>query len=169
MFGLSEISDFWGSEFRGSTVSQNKTCQCAWPLQKSIFRKFHDSEADFYIHTKTNIIFWIKKESKRVWGRSGEALKMRNIQQRIPLRRKCDSMELIPSKVGKIVLINGKITVSMYVDVMSQNLKKVIRNLYVGRWYIFRPSNDLKHTSKISTKTISQKTRLRYWNGHHKD
>ncbi|GBM14862.1 hypothetical protein AVEN_28590-1 [Araneus ventricosus] len=36
---------------------------------------------------------------------------------------------MFPSKgVGKIVFINGKMTVSMYADILSQNLKKSITN-----------------------------------------
>ncbi|GBN68041.1 hypothetical protein AVEN_205346-1 [Araneus ventricosus] len=50
------------------------------------------------------------------------------------LRWKSDGMGLLPSKcVSEIVMINDKITVSMYVDIMSQNLKNSIRNLSVGR------------------------------------
>ncbi|GBM99328.1 hypothetical protein AVEN_256551-1 [Araneus ventricosus] len=66
-------------------------------------------------------------------------------------------MELSPSKgVSKIVMTKGKMTVSMYVDIMSQNLKKSIRNLSMGRRYICQRDNDLRHTSKISEDYFSK-------------
>ncbi|GBM14016.1 hypothetical protein AVEN_166200-1 [Araneus ventricosus] len=52
----------------------------------------------------------------------------------------------------------------MCVGILYQNMKKSITNLSVDRQYIFQRNNDPKHTSKI----VSQKTRLRYWSGHHK-
>ncbi|GBL64676.1 hypothetical protein AVEN_213710-1 [Araneus ventricosus] len=38
-------------------TSQNKTWQCAWPLQKSIFRRFYNSGRVFYGHMKSNMTF----------------------------------------------------------------------------------------------------------------
>ncbi|GBM58060.1 hypothetical protein AVEN_222825-1 [Araneus ventricosus] len=59
------------------------------------------------------------------------------------LKRKCDGMGLLPSKdVGEIVNNNGKMTASMYFDIMSQNPKKSIRNLSLDRKYIFQRDND---------------------------
>ncbi|GBL84791.1 hypothetical protein AVEN_93827-1 [Araneus ventricosus] len=48
------------------------------------------------------------------------------------LRWKFDGMRLFLSKgIDGIVMINGKMPVSMYVDIMSQNLKKSISKLSV--------------------------------------
>ncbi|GBO36227.1 hypothetical protein AVEN_202475-1 [Araneus ventricosus] len=65
--------------------------------------------------------------------------------------------------VGKIVMVNGKMTISDCVDILSENLKKSITDSSVDRWYILQQDNDSKHTSKI----VSQNTRLRYWSGPH--
>ncbi|GBN13500.1 hypothetical protein AVEN_155392-1 [Araneus ventricosus] len=65
------------------------------------------------------------------------------------LRRKYDVIGwLFPSKdVGKIAIIKGKMTASRYVIIMPQNLKKSIRNLSVGRRYIFQRGGGSRDSS----------------------
>ncbi|GBL77555.1 hypothetical protein AVEN_41925-1 [Araneus ventricosus] len=48
----------------GPNTSQNKTWQCAWPLRKSIFRRFHNSATVFYGYAKANTIFLNHKNVK---------------------------------------------------------------------------------------------------------
>ncbi|GBM04106.1 hypothetical protein AVEN_247972-1 [Araneus ventricosus] len=73
------------------------------------------------------------------------------------VRRKYDGIGLFSSKaVGEIVMTNGKMTASMNIDIMSKNLKKYIRNLNMGRLYIFQRDNDPKNTSKIGQDYFSK-------------
>lgn len=98
------------------------------------------------------------KKRKRVWRRSGEALKQANILQTV--KHGGGNVMVwgcFASKgVGEIAMIDGKMTGSMYVGVLSQNLKQSATNLRMGRRYIFQQDNDPKHTSKVAKDYFSK-------------
>ncbi|GBL94039.1 hypothetical protein AVEN_185015-1 [Araneus ventricosus] len=66
-------------------------------------------------------------------------------------------MGMFSSKlVGEIMMVNFKMTVSMYVDILSENLKKSVINLSVIRRHTFERDNDPNHTSHIAKNYFSK-------------
>jgi hypothetical protein len=54
-----------------------------------------------------------------------------------------------------------------YVDILKQHLKTSVRELKLGRKWVFHMDNDPKHTSKVVANGF-RTTESRYWSVHHK-
>lgn len=99
------------------------------------------------------------KKRKRVWRRSGEALKQSNLQQTV---KHCGGSVIVwgcfaACGVGKIKLITETMTGKVYIDILDECLKKSVLKLGISRRYIFQQDNDPKHTCKLAQEYFKKK------------
>jgi hypothetical protein len=90
-----------------------------------------------------------------VWGRKGESLGERGIQETVKFGGGnimvwgCMGWE----GVGNLVEVEGRRNGEQYVDILDKNLLESMKNMLVDpEIAIFQQDNDPKHTSKVATK-----------------
>lgn len=92
------------------------------------------------------------KKRQRVWRKRGEGLLDCNLRKTV--KHGGGSIMVwgcfAANGVGELVLVDGIMTGSSYVDIVRENVKKSARNLHLGRRFLFQQDNDPKHTSKVA-------------------
>ena len=65
---------------------------------------------------------------------------------------------------GALHKIDGIMRNENYVDILKQHLKTSVRNLKLGRKWVFKKENDPKHTSKVVAKYFkNNKVKVLQW------
>ena len=65
---------------------------------------------------------------------------------------------------GALHKIDGIMREGIYVDILKQRLKTSVRNLKLGRKWVFQMDNDPKHTSKVVAKWLKDnKVKVLVW------
>ena len=88
-----------------------------------------------------------------VWKKDGKAYSPKNMIPTVKfgsgsMIRKCFSAK----GVGKISVIDGKMNVQKYKQILQENLMPSVESLELPSDYIFQQDNDPKHTAKSTKK-----------------